>query len=145
MSSLLTLQHAQTDAEVAACFDVMQQLRPHLQSPDELVARVTLQRAQGYRLLALKDDERPVALAGYRIADNLVHGHFLYVDDLVTDANARGGGHGEQLIEALREIGREAGCAKLVLDTALSNARAQRFYFRVGLLASGLHFGAALQ
>jgi hypothetical protein len=145
MTPLLTLQHAETDADVAASFGVMQQLRAHLRSPEELIARVAIQREQGYRLLALKDRERPVALAGYRVHDNLIHGRFLYVDDLVTDAGERGRGHGEQLIKALREIARNQQCAKLVLDTGLSNAFAQRFYFRVGLLAQGLHFSEALQ
>lgn len=145
MTSPLTFDHADTDADVAACFDLMRQLRPQLQSPEELVARVTIQRAQQYRLLVLKDDGRAVALAGYRIVDNLVYGHFLYVDDLVTDSGARGCGHGERLIDALRDIARQHACVRLVLDTGLSNALAQRFYFRVGLLATALHFGDVLQ
>lgn len=32
----------------------------------------------------------------------------------------------------------------LVLDTALANAFAQRFYFREGLLTRGLHFSQEL-
>lgn len=144
MASLLTLQHAETDADVAACFGLMQQLRAHLGSPQDLIERVAVQRAQGYRLLTLRDGGAPVALAGYRQLDNLIYGRFLYVDDLVTDAGARGRGHGERLIEALRELGRAQHCAQLVLDTALSNVFAQRFYFRVGLLSRGLHFSGAL-
>jgi ribosomal protein S18 acetylase RimI-like enzyme len=144
MTPVLTLQHAETDADVAACFGIMQQLRPHLRTPEELVARIALQRPQGYRLLAIWDGRQPVALAGYRQLDNTIYGRFLYVDDLVTDADERGHGHGERLIEALREIGRGAACTRLVLDTALPNVFAQRFYFRVGLLPHGLHFSGAL-
>lgn len=70
----------------------------------------------------------------------MIHGRFLYVDDLVTDAEGRGQRHGERLLQALRELGRAEGCQQLVLDTALANALAQRFYFRSGLLARGLHF-----
>ena len=40
----LDLRHAETDAEVAACFPVMTLLRPHLTGADELVARVGRQR-----------------------------------------------------------------------------------------------------
>jgi ribosomal protein S18 acetylase RimI-like enzyme len=145
MTNVLTLQHVETDADVAACFGLMQQLRPHLRTPEELIARVAIQRSQGYRLLAFWDEGRPVALAGYRQLDNLIYGRFLYVDDLVTDAGERGQRHGERLIEAIREIGRREQCEQLVLDTGLSNAFAQRFYFRVGLLARGLHFCGALQ
>ncbi|WP_342766999.1 GNAT family N-acetyltransferase [Trinickia dinghuensis] len=123
----------------------MQQLRPHLSAPDELVARVAVQRAQQYRLLAMWDGRRPVALAGYRQVDNLIHGRFLYVDDLVTDERERGRSHGERMIDALREIGRSHRCGKLVLDTALSNVLAQRFYFRAGMLPRALRFSEDLQ
>jgi ribosomal protein S18 acetylase RimI-like enzyme len=44
------------------------------------------------------------------------------------------------LLAALREIAAQAGCGQLVLDTALSNEAAQRFYRRVGLQECALHF-----
>ena len=140
MANNFILRHAETAAEIGACFHVMQQLRPKLQNADDLIQRLTLQQTQGYRLLALWRQERPVALAGYRQLDNLIHGRFIYVDDLVTASDERGHGHGDRLIDALRDIGREQQCDRLVLDTALSNSLAQRFYFRAGLLALGLHF-----
>lgn len=145
MPTRLTLAHAETEAALRACFPVMRQLRPQLGSPEELLATVRLQGGQGYRLLAVWDGCQPVALAGYRRLDNLIHGRFLYVDDLVTDAEYRGKGCGERLLDALREQGRTEGCQTLVLDTSLSNALAQRFYFRSGLLAKGLHFCMELQ
>ncbi|CAG9183295.1 hypothetical protein LMG23992_04952 [Cupriavidus laharis] len=145
MTNNLTLRHAETEADILACFPVMRQLRAKLQTPEDFLATVTLQGGQGYRLLALWDDGKPVALAGYRRLDNLIHGRFLYVDDLITTAEGRGQGHGELLLRALRERGRTEGCQRLVLDTGLANALAQRFYFRSGLLATGLHFCMALQ
>lgn len=138
------LRHAETDADVIACFGVIQQLRPNLQSREELLTRVVLQRAQGYRLLVVWDDRTPVALTGYRRIDSLIHGRFIYVDDLITDANGRGRGHGERLLGELRALGRADNCKRIVLDTGLDNALAQRFYFRCGLLATGLHFGMEL-
>ncbi|WP_035992817.1 GNAT family N-acetyltransferase [Paraburkholderia caribensis] len=140
MTDTLTLRHAETDADVMACFDVMHQLRPQLNSREEFLARVTLQRAQGYRLLGVWEDGKAVALAGYRRIDNLIHGRFIYVDDLITDEAGRGRGHGERLLAELGTLGRADDCQRLVLDTALANALAQRFYFRCGLLARGLHF-----
>jgi ribosomal protein S18 acetylase RimI-like enzyme len=145
MADTLTLRHAQTQADLTACFEVMRQLRPHLKSAEEFLARVALQEAQGYRLLAVWEDGMPVALAGYRRLDNLIHGRFIYVDDLITDAHARGHGHGDRLLAELHRLGRADGCERLVLDTALGNALAQRFYFRFGLLARGLHFSLDLQ
>jgi ribosomal protein S18 acetylase RimI-like enzyme len=145
MTTVPDLRHAQTAAEVTACYEVMRQLRPQLKLREEFVAIVALQREQGYRLLAVWEDGKPVALAGYRRLDNLVHGRFIYVDDLITDESARGRGHGERLLAELCTRGREENCGRLALDTALANALAQRFYFRFGLLARGLHFSMDLQ
>jgi hypothetical protein len=82
--SEITLRHAETEAEIAAAFPVMVQLRPHLANAEELVARIVRQRSAGYRLLAAWSDGVPVALAGYRVEENLIHSRFLYLDDLVT-------------------------------------------------------------
>jgi GNAT superfamily N-acetyltransferase len=134
------LRHAETAAEIVACFPVMVLLRPHLRDPDELVTRVLRQRAAGYRLLAIWRDDAPIALAGYRIEENLIHGRFIYVDDLVTGERERRGGLGARLLAAVAEIGREQGIGRLVLDTAIDNALAHRFYYRQGLLARALRF-----
>jgi GNAT superfamily N-acetyltransferase len=136
----IVLRHAETDAEIAACFPVMVQLRPHLADAAELVARVARQRAAGYRILAAWGDSVPVALAGYRLEENLIHGRFLYVDDLVTTESERGGGLGARLLDFLAVEAGKLGCARLVLDTALDNVLAHRFYYRQGLLARALRF-----
>ncbi|MHB0921404.1 MAG: GNAT family N-acetyltransferase, partial [Thiomonas delicata] len=81
----------------------------------------------------------------YRVQENLVHGRFLYVDDLVTDADARRAGHGAWLLNRLKDEARLLGCEKLVLDTPLSNALGHRFYFRHGLLATALRFSTPIQ
>jgi GNAT superfamily N-acetyltransferase len=136
----IVLRHAETDQEIRACFPVMALLRPHLASAEELARRVTRQREAGYRLLAAWREAAPVALAGYRVEENLIYGRFVYVDDLVTAESERRAGHGARLLDAVAEEGRRAGCALLVLDTGLDNSLAHRFYYRQGLLARALRF-----
>jgi len=74
-----------------------------------------------------------VALGGYRIVEMLVRGRFLYVDDLVTTEAARGRGLGARVLRALAEEARAAGLPALVLDTAIDNTSAHRFYEREGM------------
>lgn len=135
---------AETAEDIAACFALMRQLRPHLGSADELVERWRVQQAESYCLMAAWRDGVPVALAGYRVQTNLVAGRFLYVDDLVTDSEERSGGLGQLLIERLRQEARSLACNRLVLDTPMSNSLGQRFYFRNGLLATAMHFSQPL-
>jgi GNAT superfamily N-acetyltransferase len=133
-----------SEAEIGACYELMRQLRPHLKSQEEFIARWRRQSADGYRIVALWGQGGPVALAGYRVTENLVHGKFLYVDDLVSDQAERSRGYGAKLLDKLKEEGRALGCKKLVLDTGLDNALAHRFYYRQGLLAQALRFNIPL-
>ncbi len=138
------LRRVESAAEARTLHPLMAQLRPHLADADAFVARWARQAQQGYRLVALYDAGDAVALAGYRLQENLVHGRFLYVDDLVTDSTRRSRGYGEQLLHYLHEQARAAGCGKLVLDTPMANSLGHRFYFRCGLLATSLRFVKAV-
>jgi ribosomal protein S18 acetylase RimI-like enzyme len=136
---------ADTPTAVAACLPVLRELRPHLGAASAVEGQLARQAAQGYRLLAARGTDGKVrALAGWRLMENTVYGRFLYVDDLVTAAAARGQGLGDRLIDALVERARAAGCAKLVLDSGLTNGAAHRFYFRKRLTVGALHFSLAI-
>ena len=134
------MRHAESDADIAACFPVMVQLRPHLANAEELVERVARQRAAGYCILAAWREGVPIGLAGYRTEENLIHGRFIYVDDLVAADAERRQGIGARLLDAVAAEGRRLGCERLVLDTALDNVLGHRFYYRQGLLARALRF-----
>lgn len=140
-----TLRHLETPQELRACLPLMRELRPHLDESDDFIERVARMRGQGYRLLAAMDAGQAVALAGYRLQENLVYGRFLYVDDLVVANGRRGERWGASLLQALDATARDSGCARLVLDTGLANALAQRFYFRAGLLTSAIRFSKSVE
>jgi ribosomal protein S18 acetylase RimI-like enzyme len=139
------IRHADDDAALRACFPLMCQLRPHLTDADDFLRRVRRMAVDRYRVLAAWDEERPVALAGYRMQENLIYGTFLYVDDLVTDETARRHRLGARLLDEVTGIAEQARCVRLVLDTGLNNALAHRFYCRQGLLTSSIRFGKDLQ
>lgn len=142
--SSIRLSHVASEGGYLACFDVIHALRPHLADATAFATQARRQAGQGYRLLAAWQEDQVVGVAGYRVQENLLYGRFLYVDDLVALAGARRQGIGSILIKALRQEAGRQECAHLVLDTALGNALAQRFYFREGLLSRGLHFSQAL-
>jgi GNAT superfamily N-acetyltransferase len=139
-----TLRHAETDAELAACFPVLRLLRPNLSGPEELCTRVRRQAAAGYRILAAWRNAEPVGLAGYRPQENLIRGPFCYVDDLVVRNDLRGSGLGARLLKAVGTEAKARGLPHLVLDTGLDNLLGQRFYFRFGMLPAALRFAMRL-
>jgi len=140
----IAFRHAETAAELTACFPVMQELRPHLADAREFLPRVQRQAADGYRLLVAWRDGQPLGLAGYRVQENLIRGRFCYVDDLVVTASARRGQLGARLLDAVSVEARALGIGRLVLDTAIDNLLGQRFYFRYGMLPAGLRFAMPL-
>lgn len=135
----MSIHLASSDEEIAACFPVMQQLRPHL-TPRGFVARVRLQEGAGYRLAYVEADGRPVAVAGFRVQETLVSGRFLNVDDLVTLDAERSKGHGAQLLKWLLRHAQAEGCQGLELDSGVQRKDAHRFYEREGLKICAYHF-----
>ncbi len=135
-----TLRHAEDRGELTACFPLIRELRPALAHAQAWCDRALAMSLAGYRVLAVWDVDMPCALAGYRIGENLIHGRFLYVDDLVTTNARRGEGMGAALLQEMSAIAVRSGCDRLVLDTAASNLAAQRFYRREGLLGVAMGF-----
>lgn len=137
----LTFHLVEPDSPLClASFALMRELRPHLVDAQTYRRQLQRQAAQGYRLLAACEEGEPVGLAGYRELENLLYGRFVYVDDLVVHPGRQRGGLGGQMLAAVRVETLQRGCAHLILDTGLHMPLAQRFYFRQGLLARGLHF-----
>ncbi|HEY7874434.1 MAG TPA: GNAT family N-acetyltransferase [Actinomycetota bacterium] len=128
-------------------FRAMSELRPHLRDVDEFVQRVDeVQRPQGYRLVGVFVDglEDAVAVAGFRVLDNLVSGNHVYVDDLVTMTSQRGRGHARHLMQWLIAEARRLGCDQFQLDSAPHRHSAHRLYLTSGMDITSFHFGLKL-
>ena len=139
----MSIRIATTDTEILSCHPVMTHLRPRYSS-SEFLARVRQQEGEGYELAMLVDQDRVVAVAGFRLGHNLAWGKYLYIDDLVTDATRRSEGHGERLMGWLVETARKRGCAELHLDSGVQRYGAHRFYLRYGMDITSHHFRVAL-
>ena len=137
MSVTTTL--AVSNAEIASAFQVMRQLRPHLEE-STFVERVRAAERTGFRLALHTSDDQVVAVAGFRRSDQMKSGLVLYVDDLVTDSTARTRGHGDALLHWLIAYAREQGCATFELDSGVQRHGAHRFYLRHRMRISAYHF-----
>ena len=135
--------------DTALAFPAMQALRPHYVEEAAFVQRVDdVQRAEGYRLVGVFEDEpqHALAVAGFRVGHMLMWGRFLYVDDLSTLPEARRRGYGRQLLEWLGEEAERLGCEQFHLDSAVRAERidAHRLYFNAGLAIEAYHFARRL-
>ena len=141
----ITLALAESDTDIARCFPVMAQLRPHLVEAD-FVARVRRMSAENYQLAFLADDAGVVrSVAGFRLMEKLHSGRTLYVDDLVTDATSRSRGHGDRLFDWLVARARALGCDEFSLDSGTQRVDAHRFYLRKRMKIACFHFSLPLK
>ena len=114
--------------DLARAWPVIRDLRGHL-SEERWVELVEIMAPDGYRLLALEDDEGTIqALAGIRITTNLYYGRHVWVDELVTAPDARSLGHGRTLLRHVEDLAVSEGCEVVGLSSGLKRVDAHRFY-----------------
>ena len=88
------------------------------------------------RTFVVERDGRVVATAVLILVPNLTHRGRPYAiaENVVVDAQFRGGRIGERLMCRLIEEARSAGCYKLALTSNLARDDAHRFYERIGFV-----------
>jgi GNAT superfamily N-acetyltransferase len=117
----------------------MQHLR-NLENASQFLRQVRSQQKSGYRLAFVTERNKPLAVAGFRLGENLAWGRHLYVDDLVTLPESRSSGCGADLLAWLSQLAESEGAQELHLDSGTGRADAHRFYEREGLKVSSYHF-----
>lgn len=122
----------------------MVQLRTHL-TKEGFLKRVRHQQKQGYKLAFLKQGRKVMSVAGFRILDNLFLGKFLYIDDLITDAENRSKRYGDKLFDWITTYAKGCGCKTVDLDSGVHRFDAHRFYMRKRMVISDHHFSLALE
>ena len=138
------IEHAESDEDILACYNVMAELRPHV-ARERFLTTVRAMQKDGLRLAFIRDDGKVVAVAGYRLSTNLFCGRHLYVDDLVTADAERSKGHGKALLAWLRALAVTEDCDVFHLDSGVQRKRAHQFYLREGLELAGYHFSERLK
>jgi GNAT superfamily N-acetyltransferase len=129
------------EGELREAFPVVHELRTHLDEAT-FMDRVRAMTSAGYRLLALRDGGRIVAVAGIEVAIDLHVGRHVWVHDLVTRADVRSRGYGAALLGHVEELARREGCDTVALNSGVQRRDAHRFYeTRMGYLRTAYTFG----
>lgn len=137
----IDMKIATTMPEIRACYPAIHELRPHI---SEARFFEYVQIHKDYRLACTLDAGSVVAVAGFRIADSLSWGRYLYVEDLVTLASHRSCGHGAELLIWLKGYAATEGCAQLHLDSGIQRIDAHRSYERESMIKTGFHFATGI-
>ncbi|MBA9026346.1 GNAT family N-acetyltransferase [Peribacillus huizhouensis] len=126
--STLAIQELQTQNEFLKAFPIMSQLRTHLNENSYLELVLEAQEKEEYKLFALFDGNDIVAVIGFQPMITLYYGRFIWVCDLVTEANKRSNGYGEKLLSYVHEWAKENNYENVALSSGLQRTDAHRFY-----------------
>ncbi len=113
-------------------FEVLKQLRPHLNLAGFHQIYNAAQNADGYTLVGYYRGDECLGVMGYRVLHDFVRGAHLYVDDLVTTEAARSQGIGAKLLGYAEEETVRRNLKELRLCAVLENEGGLRFYEREG-------------
>ncbi|MBK8202518.1 MAG: GNAT family N-acetyltransferase [Bdellovibrionales bacterium] len=111
-------------------YPVMKELRKDLSFEDYMMICKNAHEADGYEIVAIESDNKVLAVMGYRILHDFVHGKHLYIDDLVSTESHRSQGLGAKLLNYAEDIAKELGCRGLRLCTGIENEQGKKFYER---------------
>ena len=136
---MIQIELATNNESLLACLPVLTHLREGL-GEQELLEKYQRFASYGFQLVALSDEGDVRCVAGFRFGENFAWNKYLYVDDLVTHADYRSRGYGEQLLKWLVDYAREHQCRQIHLDSALFRHEAHKFYRNFGFDQAGYHF-----
>lgn len=100
----------------------MRQLRTHL----DLV--LDAQENDRYKIFTLFNHDKIIAVTGFKPMITLYYGRFVWVYDLVTDAQIRSKGYGEKLLTFVHEWAKENNYDSVALSSGLQRIDVHHFY-----------------
>ena len=135
----MEIKIAETETEILDCFNVLAELRPHLNKNSFFERIKKLEATTNFKLVYLKEDEVK-AVAGIRISEWLHSGSYLEIEDLATIATSRSKGYGGTLFDWLYDYARTNRCNQLRLVSGIAREAAHRFYLRKGMAFEAKYF-----
>ena len=123
---------AENKNDLERCYPVMKELRTSLSFENYINLYEQAHAKDGYEIMALQQDRKILAVMGYRILYDYVHGKHIYIDDLVSTSTERSKGFGAQFLEYAEQIARQQGCQCLRLCTGIENELGKKFYEKSG-------------
>ena len=111
-------------------YKVLFELRPLLSLEEFRKIYIQANKSDQYTLVGVESQDEIVAVMGFRVLYDFVHGKHLYIDDLVVTNKMRGKNVGKNLISYAEKKAHELSCSKLRLCTGIENEGAKKFYER---------------
>lgn len=128
MENQLSIKLMENETDWKEAFPVMKQLRTHLDVEEYLQLVEEAVEKEDYKMAALYDNGKIVAVTGFMPMITLYNGRSVWVSDLVTDGENRSKGYGEVLLTFVHDWAKEQGYDLVSLSSGFQRVDAHRFY-----------------
>ncbi len=126
------------EPELKAAYQVLREHYTNLSELDYL-RYVREMTATGFRMIAVIENEKCIAVCGFRVGRRFYCGKFLHIDNMIVQSAYRSQGIGTLIINWMRTEAIRLNCDVLLADTYINNSNAQRFFEREGFYKRGYH------
>ncbi|GGH81298.1 GNAT superfamily N-acetyltransferase [Pullulanibacillus pueri] len=124
----MDIKELRHEEEWKDAYPVMHQLRTQLDLENYLRMVREASEFEGYKLFALYDQSKIVAVTGFMPMMTLSNGKYIWVCDLVTDSEVRSKGYGQKLLGFVEAWSKERGYGIVSLSSGVQRHDAHRFY-----------------
>ena len=119
-----------TEADLPFIYQLIQEFAIFQKTPEKV--KITLDQMiadqHDFKCLVAVDEGKIIGFSSYYFAYHSWSGKAIYLDDLYVQPDYRGQNIGNQLFDAVLEIGKLSGCIKMKWLVSHWNTKAQRFY-----------------
>ena len=139
----MEIKEASTKEDFLKCFEVVHELRPHLEE-DRYLTLMLYMIDEGYKMIFIEENGKGVSFCGYRYTTMLHRGRSIYIDDLCTLPEVRGMGHAGALLSYVIAEARREELQSVHLDSGHQRHHAHRLYLNHGFMITSHHFALTL-
>ena len=140
IENMMEIVELKSTEELEQAFTVLKELRQKLNFRDYLDIYKKASEKDCFCLVGVFEGKNCLAVMGYRILYDFVHGKHLYIDDLIVTDKCRSQGMGAHLLNHAEKIAQENQCRGLRLCTGIDNHRGKKFYERNNWIAKSIAF-----
>lgn len=140
MALNLKFKHLTSVQEMLVALPLVQQLYPEISAQNFPASLKEMIDCNDYKMLAVFDDQKLMAVSGYWLLRMLYCGKYLQISNLIVDKNYRNHGVGTGMLNYFEQYAKEQNCDKFVLDSNITNIKSHELFEREGFYVRGLHF-----
>jgi ribosomal protein S18 acetylase RimI-like enzyme len=135
----MELIQLETVSEMVAQVETIRFLYPEM-SVEKYEAYLSNMLPNGYKQVAVFENNHCIALSGFWNNTKLWTGPYLEIDNFIVHPEHRKRGVGKLITDFIDAKAKELSCTCIVLDAFTGNFQAHRFYYNQGYEPRGFHF-----